>query len=354
MQVQMKTKLNHKQITDLIVANPKVRFYVTGEPGIGKSALIKMIRERTGYDTAYVDVPTLDLGDVAMPVVDHESRTTRYYPNARFKLHLGKPVVIMLDEWTKGSTPVKNMTHPMFEVDNPRLGDVPVPAGSIVFLTGNLTTDGVGDSMQAHSRQRVTEVELMKPDAEYWLENFAVPNGINPVVCAWVDRHPYCLASYTDEGQEGNELIFNPRVPQGAVVSPRTLEKLSGIVTNREHYDTDSLLAAMQGTVGYSAAESVMAFIRHQDSLPSYKSIIDNPETAQVPQDQGAIAVLSYGLLEKVERATLTAIMRYLERIDLEWQSLFCVNLARHKTKNNFAFENGAFAKWCATNQDIL
>ena len=354
MQVQMKTKLNHDQITKLIVNNPHVRFYITGEPGIGKSALIRMIQALTGYETAYVDVPTLDLGDVAMPVIDHESRTTRYYPNARFKLHLGKPVVIMLDEWTKGSTPVKNMTHPMFEVDNPRLGEVPVPAGSIVFLTGNLTTDGVGDSMQAHSRQRVTEVELMKPDAEYWLNNFAVPNGISPIVCAWVDRHPQCLASYTDEGQEGNELIFNPRVPQGAVVSPRTLEKVSGIVSNRDKYDTDSLLAAMQGTVGYSAAESIMSFIRHQDSLPSYKSIIDTPETAQVPQDQGAIAVLSYGLLEKVEKATLTPIMRYLERIDLEWQTIFCVNLARHKTKNNFAFENGAFARWCATNQDIL
>ena len=354
MNVQMTSKLSHTQITDLIVANPKVRFYVTGEPGIGKSALIKMIRDRTGYDTAYVDVPTLDLGDVAMPVVDHESRTTRYYPNARFQLHLGKPVVIMLDEWTKGSTPVKNMTHPMFEVDNPRLGDVPVPEGSIIFLTGNLTTDGVGDSMQAHSRQRLTTVELSKPDSDQWLENFAVPNGINPVVCAWVDRHPHCLASYTDEGQEGNEFIFNPRVPQGAVVSPRTLEKLSGIVTNREHYDTDALLAAMQGTVGYSAAESVMAFIRHQDSLPSFKSIIETPELAQVPADPGAIAVLSYGLLEKVERATLTPIMTYLERIDLEWQSLFCVNLARHKTKSNFAFENGTFARWCATNQDIL
>lgn len=354
MQVQMKTKLNHEQIAALIVANPSVRFYVTGEPGIGKSALIKMIQALTGYETAYVDVPTLDLGDVAMPVVDHESRTTRYYPNARFKLHLGKPVVIMLDEWTKGSTPVKNMTHPMFEVDNPRLGDVPVPAGSIIFLTGNLTTDGVGDSMQAHSRQRVTEVELMKSDADQWLENFAVPNGINAVICAWVARHPYCLASYTDEGQEGNELIFNPRVPQGGVVSPRTLEKVSGIVTNRDKYDTDALIAAMQGTVGMSAAESIMAFIRHQDSLPSYKSIIDTPDSAMVPDDPGAIAVLSYGLLEKVEKGTLTPIMRYLERVDLEWQSLFCISLARHKTKNNFAFECAAFAKWCATNQDIL
>jgi hypothetical protein len=92
MNVNMTEKLNHGQIVDLIVANPDVRFFVSGEPGIGKSALLTMIVERTGYEAAYVDVPTLDLGDVAMPVIDHESRTTRYYPNARFKLHLGRPV----------------------------------------------------------------------------------------------------------------------------------------------------------------------------------------------------------------------------------------------------------------------
>jgi hypothetical protein len=354
MNVNMTEKLNHGQIVDLIVANPDVRFFVSGEPGIGKSALLPMIVARTGYEPAYVDVPTLDLGDVAMPVLDHETRTTRYYPNARFKLHLGKAVAIMLDEWTKGVGPVKNMTHPLFEVNNPRLGDVSVPAGSIIFLTGNLESDGVGDSLQAHSKQRLTRVELAKPDAEYWLENFAIPNNVSPVICAWVDRNPHCLASYTDGNQSGNEFIFNPTVPQGAVVSPRTLEKASKLITNKGEVDASSLHAALQGTVGAPAAESIAAFIRHHESLPSYTSIIQDPTGAQVPQDPGAIAVLAFGLLEKVERNTLTPILKYLERVDLEWQSIFCVNLAKHKTKNHFAFENGTFAQWCATNQDIL
>jgi hypothetical protein len=354
MNVNMTEKLNHKQIVDLIVSNPDVRFFVVGEPGIGKSALLQEIVDRTGYEPAYVDVPTLDLGDVAMPVIDHETRTTRYYPNARFKLHMGKPVAIMLDEWTKGMPPVKNMTHPLFEVNNPRLGDVSVPAGTIVFLTGNLESDGVGDAMQAHSKQRLTRVELLKPDSDYWLQNFAIPNNVNPIICAWVDRHPHCLASYTDGDQDGNEFIFNPNVPQGAVVSPRTLAKAGTIVDNRDKVDTCSLHAALQGTVGAPAAESIMSFIRHQDSLPSYNSIIDDPQGARVPDDPGAVAVLAFGLLERVEKHTLTPILKYLERVDLEWQSIFCVNLARHKTKANFAFENGTFANWCATNQDIL
>ena len=207
-EVQLHQKLNHNQVVDLIIGNPKLRFYVVGEPGIGKSALLTEIARRTGLEKSYIDVPNLDLGDVAMPVVDHEHKVTRYYPNARFGLHTGVPRAIMLDEWTKGMAPVKNMTHPMFETENPRLGDVSVPEGTYIFLTGNLESDGVGDSMLAHSKQRVTFVELMKPDADFWVNEFAVPNNLSRIVIAWVTKTPQCLASYLDEGQEDNEFIF--------------------------------------------------------------------------------------------------------------------------------------------------
>jgi MoxR-like ATPase len=134
-----------KQAAGLIKSNPETRFLLQGEPGIGKSSLLENIAEGLGYDHAYIDVPNMDLGDIAMPVIDHDSKTTRYYPNARFKIQNGKPLVIMLDEFTKGADPVKNMLHPMLEKANPRLGDISLDKNTVVFLTGNLTTDGVGD-----------------------------------------------------------------------------------------------------------------------------------------------------------------------------------------------------------------
>ena len=52
-----------------------------------------------GHNASYIDVPNMDLGDIAMPVVDHDTRVTRYYPNARFRLHEGKPVIVMENGW---------------------------------------------------------------------------------------------------------------------------------------------------------------------------------------------------------------------------------------------------------------
>ena len=140
------------------------------------------------------------------------------------------------------------------------------------------------------------------------------------------------------------------------MVSPRTLE-IASRITNRRHLcDEESLLAALTGTAGAAFAESFVSYIRFQDSLPSIKSIVETPATADIPEDEGARAVLTFGLLEHVEKETLSNIMKYLRRkeMDEEWQVIFGVALARHETKKKLAFGNREFALWAADNEDLL
>ena len=343
--------LNLEQAINFTVHNPSIRTLWQGEPGVGKSSGAEEIARRTGFPLAMVDVPNLDLGDVSMPVVDHTDCVMRYYPNARFALHHGNPVVICLDEFTKGAEPVKNMLHPMLETSNPRLGDLKIPNGSIIYMTGNKDDDGVGDSLQQHTRQRVVPLTVYKPNAEQW-NRWAQNNGIATVVMAWVDRYKYCLASYMDG--ELNEFNFNPAEPQNNVVSPRTLEIASRIILQRHMFDTETLLAGLAGAIGAPAAESIISFIRFQDSLPSFKSIVETPTGATLPEEPGARAVLTFALLEYVEKDNLTNIMHYLRRMEEEWQIIFGVSLARHTTKKKIAFENREFALWAADNEDLL
>ena len=343
--------VNLEQATQLIVANPDVRYMLRGEPGIGKSSLALAIKNTTGYPLSMVDVPNLDLGDVAMPVIDHENKATRYYPNARFGLTDNRPVVIMLDEFTKGAEPVKNMLHPMLEVFQPRLGDLAIPEGTIVILTGNLDTDGVGDGLAQHTRQRIVELIVRKPNADEWLR-WAVNNGVSTIVMAWVDRYRYALGSYLDG--EVNEFNFNPAEPQKNVVSPRTLEIASRIVMQREHFDDDALASALTGTAGAPFSESLVSFIRFQEQLPPLKSIVNTPDKAEIPEDSGARAVLTFGLLEYADKDNLSGIMKYLRRMEEEWQVIFGVSLAKHKAKQSFIFNNPDFKQWCIDNEDLL
>ena len=345
--------VNLMQAKNRILANPDIIYFLRGEPGVGKSSLALELQRATGYPLSMMDVPNLDLGDIAMPIIDHENKVTRYYPNARFGIHTGEPVVICLDEFTKGADPVKNMLHPMFEVFMPRLGDLHIHEDSITYLTGNLDTDGVGDGLAQHTRQRIVELIVRKPNSDEWLA-WALNNGISPILMAWVDRYPQCLASYLDGVK--NEFIFHPANPQDNAVSPRTLELASRITNKRHLCEEDSLIAALTGAAGAAFAESFSSFIRFQDALPSIKSIIDTPATAEIPDDVGARAVLTFGLLEHVERDTLSSIIKYLRRdqMDEEWQVIFGVALARHETKKKIAFANREFAKWAADNEDLL
>ena len=346
-----------KQAANLICSNPETRFLLQGEPGIGKSSLLEMISSRLGYEYAYIDVPNMDLGDIAMPVIDHESKTTRYYPNARFKLHEGKPLVIMLDEFTKGADPVKNMLHPMLEKNNPRLGDIPIPKDgdkqTIVFLTGNLSTDGVGDNLKAHSRNRLVPVTISKPNADQWIE-WAINKSIEAEVIAWVSRFPQVLASYTDGGQNDNPYIYNPKRNQNAFVSPRSLETASNIVRTRKQNDPDAVIAALSGAIGESGARDMQAYIEFADQLPTWEATVSKPDTAPVPTSPGACSIVVFGAISRVTKETITPFMQYLERFEPEWQAVFAVNIAKAPAKQSIAFSCKAFATWVAKNQDLL
>lgn len=338
---------------ELLINVRRNRFHLRGEPGIGKSSMAKRIGERTGLPVAYIDVPNLDLGDIAMPVVDHTSKTTKYYPNARFMLERGEPVVIMLDEFTKGAAPVMNMLHPLLEVANPRLGDVSVHPDSIIFTTGNLSSDGVGDNMKAHTRARLDVLTVRKPDAEAWL-NWAIPSGIAPEICAWVDRFPHVLASYLDGEVGDNPYIYNPRSQQDGYVCPRTLELASNVVNARANLSTDSVIAALSGVIGEAGSRDMQAFIAYADQLESWQNIVTSPESAKIPDSPGACAVLVYGAIAKCTKENLGAFMKYLARFSPEWQAAFAITLSKTPSKQAIAFGNRDFSKWVADNQDLL
>jgi len=357
-----------KQAVQIIMAAPENVFMLRGEPGIGKSSAMDVFERMYGdsMSYAYVDCGNKDLGDIAMPVVNREARITEYFPNAVFQLQRGKPVVIMLDEFTKAPQPVQNMLHPLFETRNPRLGDIPLPKGSIVFLTGNLTTDGVGDQLKAHTRNRVCELIVRKATSEEWLEWAAHKGTIDPIVMAFVHQFPQVMGSYLDYADEKvnekqkvnteNPYIYNPRTVQTAFVSPRSLERASNVVARRDRIDSDSLIAALAGTIGEAGARDLQAFVEYQDKLPKWEDIIANPLTAKLPdqnKDVGACSVLVFGAVQRMTKETINPLVDYIERMHLEWQACFATHAAA-SPKQQVALSSGKFGKWILRNVDVL
>ena len=331
-----------------------------GEPGIGKSAMLNFISaQNPSYETAYIDCTLLDLGDFALPYTENiltgdnktegVAKVTKFAPNARFKMHGGKPVIVMLDEIGKAMKSVKNVLLTLMLEH--RIGDHYLPEGSIVFGTTNLLSDGVGDMLEAHARNRVAFVTVRKPDADEWIE-WAVGNDIDPIIIAWVKQFPHALTSYTDPSQKENPYIFNPtRAGAGAVVTPRSLEKASHIAKRRGELGDSLTISLLTGTIGESAARDMQAFFTVVDKLPTWDAILNDPTGAKMPDDAVARCILVFSAVTRVDKDSLAKWMKYVDRMDKEWQALFATSVMKSPSKQAFCVMNKDFKDWALANQ---
>jgi hypothetical protein len=230
-----------------------------------------------------------------------------------------------------------------------------------VFGITNLSTDGVGDSLEAHARNRVCFVTVRKPHAGFGAGGsvdpdswgaWALDNDIAPEVIAWVKQFPQALESYTDRSQSDNPYIFNPtRAGQTAFVTPRSLEKASHIAKKRPMLGESVTISALAGTIGESAARDMQAFFTVVDKLPTWESIMHSPETAKVPDDAVAKCILVFSAITRVDKDTLGKWLSYAERLDKELQALFARSIVKSSSKQTMAVSNKDFVKWATANQ---
>jgi hypothetical protein len=318
-----------------------------GQPGIGKSSILQTLeRELPDYQVCYIDVANLDLGDLGMPVIDKDTMTTSYAPNTRFGVGRGqtRPVVLMLDELGKASRPVLNMLLPV--ILEHRIGDVPLPTGSIVFGTTNLDTDGVGDNIPAHAFNRMTVVTVANPTSDEWLA-WASEANIAPEVMAFAKQYPQVFDSYADLAKgDKNPYIFNPMTGNvRAFCSPRSLAKASNIVANRSVLGA-ALLPALAGTLGESAARDMEALVHLADQLPLFETIVKDPTKTKVPTSVGSLFILAFMLSGRYDEDNSDAVMTYAERVSeqsFEAYALFVSSLASNRAKVSMACRNRKF-----------
>lgn len=335
----------------IITVGEQITIIGQGEMGIGKSSVLKKVASNyPEYDVAYVDCTLLDLSDLALPFTEFQNdvKITKFAPNARFKLHTGRKVIVMLDEIGKAMKSVKNALLTLMLEH--RIGDHYLPEGSIVFGTTNLLSDGVGDMLEAHARNRVCLTTVRKPDADEWID-WAIGNDIAPEVIAWVKQFPHALASYTDSAQRDNPYIFNPtRAGMGAVVTPRSLEKASHIAKQRASLGDELTINLLSGTIGESASRDMQSFFTVVDKLPTWDAIIKDPKGTKVPEDTIAKCILVFSAITRVERDTLAPWLEYVRRIDLEWQALFAASVMKSQVKQSICVANKEFRDWCVQN----
>ena len=348
--------LNATQVVSLIKAvGHKRTVLVEGEAGSGKTSLhyeLAADPQFKGYYTPKpVDCTQLSDGSVWMPDIDRSRGVSRELPNERFGVndenHKGvegaRPALICLDEIAKTRQFIKDVLAPI--VYERRVGNYEMPEGSVVFGCTNLNEEGLGDHMQAHLRNRLIIVQMRKPTKNEWVQNFAVPNGLNENVIAAVEMYPMVFDSFMDFRVGGthsgktqsreNPYISDPaNAGQEQVVTPRSLHAASDLIDVRPGMDDDTLQHALEGTVGQAFAANIMSMIRFGDKLPNYDRVIADPAGAPLPTNPTAQIVQCFQFIKQVQdKEEAEAVSEYVQRMRAEMKSLYVNSVANSRNK---------------------
>ena len=354
--------LSASQVVSLIAAvGDKRTVIVEGENGIGKTALFHALRKLPKFADHIavqpIDCTQLSDGSVWMPDLDRENGVSRELPNERFGVsafnQLGvnnsKPILVGLDEIAKAPQFIKNVLAPI--IYERRVGNLSMPEGSVVVCFTNLSIEGLGDSIQAHLRNRLVFVKMRKPSADEWIK-WATDNGVNPMIIAFVSNEPRVMQSFLDyekggmfEGKDlskDNGFIFNPKSMQLAYATPRSLVAASDILdAGIGVLDDDTLEAALVGTVGATTAQALSSFIRFGREICEYSRVIKSPDTAPLSDNPTAQLIQVFQFVTRVaDRTEAEAIVKYVWRMRAEMQSIFCNTVATSQRVAMFATIN--------------
>jgi hypothetical protein len=356
--------VNHNEAVQLISTNGmNVSYVFEGEPGVGKSSMLKTLEAKLGdaYEYIYIDVPLKDIPDIALSMPDHATQTTKAFINSIWKGEdESKPKVIMLDEVFKGSDYVKLMMNRLLL--ERMVGDYALPVGSIVFGTTNFQTDGVGDRTNGHTNSRVVRVPMRKPSLEEWT-GWAVENGVHELVLTWANQNEGVFSSYKElefdtdlhkNGQGVFHYIYHPQNNAQFYVCPRTLALASHQVHNMDSLGEALLTKALIGTIGHKAALDMVAMISLGADLPHPKDIEAAPDKARVPQNAIAQIMMVYKSMQYINEKNLDAYVTYFERFRIEMMSTWMKTIINSNNHRSTVLGNKKIVKFATANAWVL
>lgn len=369
---------------------------VQGAMGNGKTQILIDLAEMfPSHVPCYVDIPTMDVGDFLIPHVKEavssggnlddlragETGTTAtgagvtgagtgastktlqknvsytvYAPNEAFGIHLGKPVIIMLDELLKGKRSVIDAGLRLCL--ERQLGNIKLHPDSIIFATSNLDEEGLGDLLLPHQRQRFLPIVMQNLTKEAVIEHGS-NKGWHPAVLGFMAEHGNVLfQSFKDvSDHRDNPHIFHPQAEREAFWTPRGAEQCSQYthLFDRGLLDKHTLRVALARRVGEPTMRMLMTYIELSADMPTTENIKDDPQNCTVPENSSAQFMLAGNALATIDKDWVNQWIEYMGRLLPEVQALFalCVKPDTYKKRELLA-NNAKFMQWCLDNNHLF
>jgi hypothetical protein len=307
--------------------------YMQGPPGVGKTDLGYEVAAKLHIPRERVIIIRPSLMDpvdfMGVPAVS-DGCTTWNPPKWLHDLREGRWLLV-IDEAPQAVVMLQNALGGL--VLDRFIGGVHLSPDVYIYMTGNRVEDKAGANKmvtQLGNRIMLLNMDVSMKDWVTW----ARENGIDPMLITFI--------IWRDSKSEPVLFDFDPNRISNA--TPRSWAKVSLIDTT---LPLDVYTEMTSGLVGQGRALEYIAFRKHVDSLPDYQVIMADPDNAPIPPQIEVKYAASGWLADKADAKTFPNLLRYIQRMPLDYQVLF-VKIASKRDAGIMATR--AFVEWVGRN----
>ncbi|MCS3956701.1 MoxR-like ATPase [Salinibacter ruber] len=249
--------------------------YVSGPPGIGKSAVIRDAAQSQGIAVQELRISQLAPEDLrGLPVPDQDDELARWFPPEFLPDEESERGILMLDEWPSAPRTLQKLAQRL--VYQRQVGKYQLPDGWHIVAAGNRPEDrAVVHEMPDPTRNRYLHFSV-NSDLEAF-RSWAVKNQLHRDVIGFISFRP--------------ELLFDPDAGNRAFPSPRTWEYASKLRT---------IDMPIDHAVGQSVAGEFRSYVALEAQLPDLDAILaGHGDEEKFPRDSSARYAVISGLVSQ-------------------------------------------------------
>lgn len=293
-----------------------------GQPGIGKSAIMKEVASHLQLKLIDVRLAQCEPTDIlGFPNLDREKGKASYMPMDIFPLETDEIPkgyngwLLFLDELPNANVHVQVAAYRLIldrEIGNNKLHD-----NCLIAAAGNREEDACFvQEMPAALKSRMVHLEL-EMNYHDWIDH-AIKQGFDYRVVSFIGFAPDKLHS---EFVDSDEPTY---------ASPRTWEFVSKLIDGKTDLEDSVMRQILNGTVSSPVTTEFLSYVKYFDKVPSYKEIVTNPKTAKCPDqfEIGLIWATIAMLNNSFQLKDLGKVMTYVDRLPEEYQLIFVKYLA--------------------------